>query len=281
MKAAKIILLWLIVTVVMLISWTIGTIAGNIITNAAPPTQPSDPATAGLIFIGVCAFNAILITALVCVTSNRMALISYVFAVQFLLPQMDTYFFASGMGIGYDQTTSIVISGLIVSTITMLIASWLQKKLLSAPSSQVSFRISPVIAALLVVVGYPFLYIMFGRFVAWQSETLRMYYTSSPAMLPVTDQLADIFLSGLYFLQIVRALIWLGVTIPIAKALKEKRVIQFLFIGILSSLLPASLLLIPNPYMPSEVAMVHFVEISLSNFIWGLFVVWAVNRSEA
>jgi hypothetical protein len=279
MKAAKLVVVWLVTTLVTLLSWIIGSIIGNLVTNTTPPPQPSDPAVAGLIFLGVCAFNAILITALVSTSSNKRVLILFLFVVQFMLPQMETYFFASGMGIGYNQVTSIVISGLIVSAITITIITWLYKKLLPAPSNEVSFNIKASTAALLVIIGYPFLYLLFGRLVAWQSETVRIYYTSSPAMAPFTEQLKEVLTSGLYFFQILRAAIWLVVTIPIAMALKHKPILQFLFIGILSSLLPASLLFIPNPYMPWEVARVHFVEISISNFLWGVLMVSGVRRN--
>jgi hypothetical protein len=37
-------------------------------------------------------------------------------------------------------------------------------------------------------------------------------------------------------------------------------------------------LFIPNPYMPREIAMLHFVETASSNFIWGAVIAVAVNK---
>jgi hypothetical protein len=52
----------------------------------------------------------------------------------------------------------------------------------------------------------------------------------------------------------------------------------YLLVGLLTSLLPAAQLFIPNPYMPQEIAMIHFVETASSNFIWGVLIALTVNK---
>jgi hypothetical protein len=52
----------------------------------------------------------------------------------------------------------------------------------------------------------------------------------------------------------------------------------YLLVGLFTSLLPAAQLFIPNPYMPQEIAMIHFVETASSNFIWGMLIALAVNK---
>ncbi len=117
----------------------------------------------------------------------------------------------------------------------------------------------------------------FGYLIAWQNEHLRIYYTSTSEMAPYTVQLASIFGDGLYFLQLVRGSIWIAVTVPVAMMIGGSKS-RFLLIGVLSSLLPSSLLLIPNPYMPADIAMTHLVETATSNFLWGMAIVWATRR---
>ncbi|MEJ0028945.1 MAG: hypothetical protein WDO15_00510 [Bacteroidota bacterium] len=97
-------------------------------------------------------------------------------------------------------------------------------------------------------------------------------------MASYADQLKEIFGNGIYFFQIIRGLIWIGATVPIAVMLREKKTQQYLVVALLSALIPTSLLFIPNPYMPANVAMVHFVETSTSNFVWGLLIVYVINK---
>jgi hypothetical protein len=277
------------VIMVLLMSWVAGTMIGNAITQSSPPT--SDSPNAGLAFLGVCAFNAILLTVLIHTTAaysnarRHVVLILYVFTVQFLLPQMDTFFFASGIGIGYAQATAIVISGAVVSLITITVAIAVYNKMFGTLSVSKPLVISHHnrermlwLGGTLILIGYPFLYFTFGYYVAWQSETLRMFYTSSPAMSPYLSGITDAFGNGLYFFQVLRALIWIAVTVPIVAMFKDRTTHQYLLVGVFSALLPTSLLFVPNPYMPWDISMIHFVETSTSNFLWGLMMVWAIRK---
>lgn len=290
MKPVKEILFCFIVTFVMAVSWAIGGMVGNAITSSAPPPPP-DASHAGLMFLAVCGFNSILITILLRMTHaytgsvKRIALTCYVFVLQFLLTQMETFFFASGIGIGYDQTVAILIAGFVSSVSTMLIAMVVYEKFRGSKAPQrpliISFFYGKqffLLLAFLIFIGYPFLYLTFGYYVAWQSESLRIFYTSSSAMAPFLHQVGEAFSNGIYLFQVLRGLIWVIVTVPVVVMLKENRIAQFLLVGVLSALLPTSLLFIPNPYMPADISMTHFVETSTSNFVWGLLMVAVIRR---
>jgi hypothetical protein len=290
MKVTKLIIVWVIVTVIMIISWIVGSLIGNALTGSVPP-PPQDSAHAGLAFLAVCAFNAVLITMLIGVTRvyagvrRRNALILYVFVIQYLLPMMETYFFASGIGISYRQTTAILISGAVVSIITVMLALIAHKKLIRSGAERKPLGISFIKGrkmlgwvALLILIAYPLLYMVFGYYVAWQNEALRIFYTSSATKASFGHQLVEAFRNGLYFFQVLRALIWTLVTVPVVVMLKGNAKYQFLVVGMLSALLPSSLLFIPNPYMPENIAMTHFVETSISNLLWGWLMVAAIKR---
>ena len=287
MRIVKLLLLAVVVTIVMVISWVIGTMIGNSLTGSVPPPQP-DAASAGLAFLKVCAFNSVLIVIMLEATRafrgvrKWMALILYVFAVQFLLPQMETFFFASGMGISYSQAAAILIAGIVVSLITVIVAVVAHEKLLDGSFNLLTIalpqpkKIIPWLA-LLIVFGYPALYLTFGYYVAWQSESLRVYYTSSEELASFWHQVSEAFSNGIYFFQVVRGLIWVMVTVPVVILLKGNSLRQYIVVALLSALLPTSLLFIPNPYMPYDIAMTHFVETSTSNFLWGLLIVWGIK----
>lgn len=291
MKPFRLVIFCVVMTVILAVGWMIGSGIGNAITQSTPP-PPHDAAAAGLAFLGVCVFNSVLLAMLIGATRSytgngrRTALMLYVFVVQFLLPQMETFFFAPEIGIGYDQATAILISGTIVAFATVALAISLYEKLAGSPVSSQPLRISipnknkrkfALSAVLLILVGYPFLYLTFGYFVAWQNEDLRVYYTSSTETKSYLQGFVDAYHDGVYAFQLLRGAIWIAATIPLTVMLNHRPVVQFLLIGVLSALLPTCLLFIPNPFMPWGIAMTHFVETSTSNFVWGLMMVWVIR----
>jgi hypothetical protein len=293
MRFIKLAVMVVVVTIVMVISWVVGNMVGNWLTGSAPP-PPQDPSATAQWFFIVTVFNALLVTVLIHSTRKSAgfarwsSLILYVFAVQFLLPQMETFFFASEIGIGADQAAAILISGGVVCVLTMPVAIFLHSKLFVSgvtvsPSytERWQFRKMMPWAVLPILIGYPLIYLTFGYYVAWQSESLRLFYTDSPVLASYGHQVVEAFGNGIYLFQILRGIIWLLASIPVVLMLRGNTTSQFLIVGILSALLPTSLLFIPNPYMPADVAMIHFVETSTSNFVWGLLMVWAIRRGES
>ena len=102
-------------------------------------------------------------------------------------------------------------------------------------------------------------------------------YTKSSELISFFSSITGSLADGLYFFQILRAAIWVIVTIPLVIMLRHIKG-YYLLVGLLSSLLPASQLFIPNPYMPHDIAMTHFVETASSNFIWGIAIAFAVDK---
>lgn len=45
-------------------------------------------------------------------------------------------------------------------------------------------------------------------------------------------------------------------------------------VALLFSILMGFLLLLPNPYMPEVIRLSHFVEVALSNFLFGWIAGW-------
>ena len=131
---------------------------------------------------------------------------------------------------------------------------------------------------LLTCVVYPLIYLVFGYYVAWQNETLRIFYTQSSEIKPFFIQLTDAFFNGIYIFQVLRGIIWIAVSIPVVLMLQHARRSQYFLFALLSALLPTTQLFIPNPYMPTEVALTHFIETAVSNFIWGVVIIVAVNK---
>jgi len=71
---------------------------------------------------------------------------------------------------------------------------------------------------------------------------------------------------------------WTALALPVIRMMKGRWWEAGLAVALLFSVLMGFLLLLPNPYMPDTIRMAHFVEVSLSNFLFGWVVVWLLNR---
>jgi hypothetical protein len=289
MKILKLILFWIIMLVIMILSWSMGSFVGNTITNSNPPA-PADPSPLLIPFLLVCVVNSFLVILLIWATRRYFgwlkwgSMILYLFVIQFFLTQMETYFFSESFDISTNQIASILISGLVVSAATAGLGVAIFKKLDQDMERRlVRFEIKnkksliPSVILLACIV-YPTIYMTFGYYVAWQNENLRTFYTGSTQINPFFTQLAASFSDGVFLFQMLRGLIWLAVSIPMVVMLRYMKVFQYLLIGLFSALFPGMLLFIPNPYMPADIALSHFYETSTSNFLWGIILTCAVNR---
>jgi len=287
MKILKFFLLWLILAIVMLFTWSFGFVAGNMITNTSPPGG-GDPILAFYFFMGVCLVNSFLLSVLFWLTriysgiSKIIGLFSFCFIIQFVLMQMESIFFGDGIGIQNPQVASIIIAGFIMSTATVLVGVAIVSKMSREPRQQFTLVVNewrPFVVPFLLLscIVYPFIYLTFGYYIAWQNENLRIFYTKSSELTSFFHQGAGSFADGLYFFQILRAAIWVIATIPLVIMLRHIKG-YYLLVGLFTSLLPAAQLFIPNPYMPREIAMIHFVETASSNFIWGAVIAIVVNK---
>jgi hypothetical protein len=118
---------------------------------------------------------------------------------------------------------------------------------------------------------YMFLYIAFGIMIAWRSEELRNFYA---------DSLINMSYLELRIIQIFRGFLWILFTLPILFWLKGKRIEKIISISLMLAILPTILLLFPNPYMPSGVRLTHFVEVFISNGLFGLILGYVLTMKN-
>ena len=295
MSIIKFILLWIVISLVLLVSWPVGIQSGNTITHSNPPelahaaAGAPDSSSIAVIFLSVCMVNSLLLSLMIWQTRSYkgafrwMTLTLYVWVVQFVLTQMETWFFVEGIAMSNAQILSIVIGGAVMSLATVSAGIGVAAKMNNLKQRFI-FRVNrwrplwlPLLA--LTAVAYPLIYFTFGYFIAWQSEAVRVFYTHSGALDTFFAGTAKAIADGVYLYQVLRAGIWVVVSLPLIVMLnKEHFFTQYILMGALSAL-PSVLLFIPNPYMPADVAMAHFVETSTSNFLWGIAMVFCVNRA--
>jgi hypothetical protein len=277
---------WLVTTIALFISWSIGGVLASRI--AAMPAAEADPATQASRFLLVCIINAALITSLTIATGKYkglyrwLFLVLFVFGIQFLLTQMETLLFAGVIGITTAQVMAILTSGFIMSLLTVTASLGVERLYLKKQErSQFSPELPPKKyigpAVLLALLVYPLLYMVFGYFVAWQNPEVRIFYTGTDEIRSFLSQLTTSFLAdGIYPYQVIRSLIWMLLSFPVLTMMRDRRGNLFHF-ALATALLPATLLFLPNAFMPPGVALTHFYETASSNFIWGFAMGWGLR----
>ena len=116
---------------------------------------------------------------------------------------------------------------------------------------------------------YVILYTIFGYFIAWKNPSVQAYYGGSDPggffmHLANTWQNAP----GMYFFQFIRGLLWLLFVLPVIQMHKGGKLEVAITLALLFAFWSFQLLM-PNPYMPAEVARVHLIETFSSNLIFG------------
>jgi len=113
-----------------------------------------------------------------------------------------------------------------------------------------------------------------------------VYFAAGMAAFPfIADFYAGRAMPGVGELALVQlfrgaAFTAIGAAIVIWTATSRRR--TALVVGLTFSILGGvAPLLLPNPFMPAPVRMVHLVEVGVSNFLFGVFVGWLFSRRRA
>ncbi|HEY6122870.1 MAG TPA: hypothetical protein VIV66_23145 [Pyrinomonadaceae bacterium] len=125
-----------------------------------------------------------------------------------------------------------------------------------------------------IVVAYVLIYFTFGYYIAWRNAAVRSYYSGiDPGSFvgQITSVLRD--RPTLFPLQVVRALMWTALAVPVIKMMKGAWWEAGLAVALLFGVLMNTQLFLPNPFMPHEVRMAHLLETAPSNFLFGWLVV--------
>ena len=133
-----------------------------------------------------------------------------------------------------------------------------------------------------IAVCYVILYFTFGYFIAWRNPAVREYYGGADAgtfLAQMRNVVRDT--PWLVPFQILRALCWVAIALPVVRMLKGDWRETALALGVTFAVLMNAQLLLPNPYMPEPVRMAHLVETASSNFIFGLLIGWLLTRHGA
>lgn len=133
----------------------------------------------------------------------------------------------------------------------------------------------------LVMILYMLLYFGFGYFVAWKSPAIQAFYqgTDPGSFLAQLKHVAAETPTLIPF-QAFRALLWTAFTLPVIRMLRHNGWWGALLTGLFVSLPMNIPHIVPNPYMPPDVRLVHFVETVPSTLIFGMLLFWLLHRSH-
>jgi hypothetical protein len=199
------------------------------------------------------------------------------YGVMTVMPQIETAFFLTRLPSG--MLPRLFLSGAIIAALFSSLAVLILGKRRSNPTGsnrhpRLDMPVGEWVGKLsLIVIAYLVIYFTFGYFIAWKSAAVRAYYGGSDPGSFLAQMRSVVRDTPLLLpLQVVRAILWTAIAVPIIRMMKG----QWWEAGLAVALLFAvtgSQLLLPNPLMPQEVRMVHLLETATSNFLFGWLIV--------
>jgi len=138
----------------------------------------------------------------------------------------------------------------------------------------------PIIAILGLI--YAAIYFLFGYFVAWQFEELRVFYSGSAENAGFIGVLINNAVNDpiIYPFQFVRGIMFVSFSLPLLYMTREKGRKNFIISVCLTYLITAVLLVIPNALFPDVVRWAHFIEMTSSMLIFGIITGFGLWRSR-
>jgi hypothetical protein len=212
------------------------------------------------------------------------------FGVNTMMPQVESWLFQASSSMAAhlpaEMIPRIVVAGLLHACLWIPLAVLVLGRWKSGHDADQVPR--PSLAASLkswklpvAAIAYVFVYFLFGYYIAWRSPAVRAYYGGTD---PGTfwEQLRGVLRDSLWLplAQLLRGAVWTLIGVTVLRSMRGVVVENALAVGALFGIVMTAGLLLPNPYMPYEVRMVHLVETASSNFLFGVFVGWLFTESE-
>ncbi len=222
-----------------------------------------------------------------CSSLKGFALAGQLFLVSFLTQsfqtQIETGYFLSAFPLlnGNFEVYRLMLRGAITSGIFILLVALFIGGFSRKPREAATFTVHAdqfLKAGAWLAIVYVALYMLFGYFVAWQSQTLRVFYGGPAELNSLLNQWSTALMNmpELPFFQYARGFLWIVCLIPLFKSFTGGRVELVILSALVLGLLPTTGLAFPNPLMPAEVSLYHFWEVSISTGIFGALCAWFV-----
>jgi hypothetical protein len=275
-----------------LVFFMIGSLA---VAGAIPDPAISEPGlvppTTGLLIIALA--NVFVVAALI-LTSRwggwKLALqlaLAYYGAVT-LLPQLDGWYFLSALTVSRRLLPRLFLMGIPTAFLFLPLAVWILGKGRAptdkSPNPALVMPVRQWISKLAALaVAYLVLYWGAGYFIAWQNPELRAFYGQPGEARPLFTHTLNSLRNDpqLFPFQAFRALLWVLCALPVLRGSKVKPLWTAVLVGLLFSVPQNVVLILPNPLIPvATVRLTHMIETASSTFVFGVLVVWLLNRQH-
>ena len=242
-------------------------------------TQPAGRGSAAISLVAVCVVQTIVLSYLIIRSRwsgwRLMLAVFFIFyGVATFMPQIESAVFLTTQLPAGMVARLFLLGFLVAAPFSLLAVLILGKRKAELTDNQPGIRVSVGAWKLVVIaLAYVILYFTFGYFVAWRNPAVRGYYGGTdPGSF--FAQMRNVVRDTPWLIpfQVLRAMFWLAIALPIVRMLKADWREIALAVGVTFSVLMTALLLLPNPYMPEPVRMAHLAETASSNFIFGLLV---------
>lgn len=292
-SALSLVLQWIVAFIAFILSM----IAANIISPFPQFIMEKIPETgfmsgsAAMLFNG--AINAtILIWAAQRSSLKGFALAGGLFVLSYLAQifqtQIETSYFLSAFPLlhGNFEVYRLFLRGAIMSAVFVLLVTLLTDGFSRQPRAATNFTVHAgrfLKAGAWLGAAYLALYLLFGYYVAWQSQELRVFYEGPAELNSFADQILTTLMSKpeMPFFQYARGILWIVCLIPLFKGFTGGRVELIAFSALALALLPTAQLAFANPLMPAAVSLSHFWETSISTGLFGALCAWFVPTRVA
>ena len=289
MKTAAFVVLRVIaLTIVLFVCFAV---AGGAVGFASDSRAAEQTGASTLLLLTVCLLQVMVMTHLILRSrwtgSLLVAAVFFIFyGVTTFMPQIESAVFLTRLPPG--TLPRLFLMGVLIavpfSVLAVLILGKRKAGVVDTqPNSRLVMPASEWAWKLVVIaVVYVILYFTFGYFVAWRRPGVAEYYGGvDPGSFLAQMRIVLRNTPWLVPFQILRALCWVALALPVIRMLKGKWLETALSIALLFAVVMNAPLLLPNPYMPEPVRMAHLVETASSNFIFGVFVGWLLTQHHS
>ncbi|NPV78554.1 MAG: hypothetical protein HPY59_19530 [Anaerolineae bacterium] len=279
-----------------MLAFVVSLILGNMISPLSSAIREAGKSASGFLPTGLAfLFNAFTNAVILVWAARRSSyrglvltgqLFIFSFGAQVFMTQIETGYFISAFPLLANnfQLYNLVLRGLLTSFFFSLLVTLLCGGFSRRPRSQTAFTVDndrAVKHGAWLPMVYLALYMLFGYFVAWQVQELRLFY-GGPADLNGFFEQWSASLMGkpeLPAFQYFRGVLWMLCLVPLFKGFSGKRIELVLLSGLALALLPTAQLAFANPLMPAAVSLGHFWEVSISTGIFGALCGWFVPQA--
>lgn len=204
---------------------------------------------------------------------RAIGIIFVVFMIASFMTQIETLFFGQAFTI---LTKADIIFIMLAMLPSIVAATLLGAKFFGNNEPVEKGEPVPVLSLIrrIAVLGliYTAVYFLFGYFVAWQFEKVRVFYSGTAENAGFIGQLMNNANDNpiIYPFQFIRGVMFALFLLPLLYMLRAKGRKKFIISVCLTYLTTAVLLIIPNVLFPDAVRWAHFIEMFSSMLVFGV-----------